>query len=70
MMGNPGYAVKLSDGRTGRAYHNKGLVNGKIPVYLDKDTVTGKHGHSIAISYREQAILCRKETVTIVGYID
>lgn len=67
---NPGYVVRLKDGRTGRTYHSKGLVNGKVPVYLDKETVIGKGGIEVAASYEDKAILCRKETVTIVGYID
>lgn len=31
---NQGYIVETHDGKTGRTYHHKGLINKKVPVYL------------------------------------
>lgn len=51
----PGYLVEhIKLGLTGRTIHSKGLVNGKIPVYI-----AGK-----------PPMLCSKESIKIIGFID
>lgn len=57
---NAGYIVKTKTGKMGRTYHSKGLINGKIPVYLEKS----KDEHQVT------AILCRPETLEQIGFID
>jgi hypothetical protein len=60
-MKGSGYIVKTKKGKTGRTYHYKGLVNGKVPVYLEKEDGSG---------YEEKAILCSIDSLVKVGYID
>lgn len=55
MKSNSGYLVRHANGKTGRTYHDKGLINGKIPVYFDG---------------QKTALLCRKENLTVIGFID
>jgi len=55
-----GFIVTTQDGKTGRTYHDKGTVNGKIPVYLEISK----------FKYSETAILCRQETLKTTGFID
>ena len=50
-----GCVVKTSDGKTGRTYTSKGLINGKVAVY-----VTGE----------DKPRLCSPEKLVIKGYID
>ena len=59
-MRNSGYLVTTKTGLKGRTYHNKGLINGKVPVYLE----TGKH------QYDDNAILCVPDTLKMNGFID
>ena len=56
-----GYIVRLSDGREGRTIHDKGEINGKIPVYLQTEDKKG---------YSDVAILCDPAKISIVGFID
>ena len=48
-----GYIVKTKKGFIDRTYHYKGLVNGKVPVYLEKEDKSG---------YEKTAILCSIES--------
>ncbi len=50
----PGYLVETKSGKTGRTYHSKGLVNGKVPVYIDG----------------LPPMLCAQESLKLIGYID
>jgi hypothetical protein len=64
MKENAGYLVETKDGKQGRTYHAKGLVNGKVPVYLlEGDT-------KIRIKFSDCAILCDPKSLTIQGYLD
>jgi hypothetical protein len=56
-----GYVVETKDGKRGRTFHNKGLVNEKVPVYLETDK---------QFIYSTSAILCDQNTLTIKGFID
>ncbi len=64
-----GYIVETKSGKLGRTIHEKGVVNGKIPVYLaikiheDKDV-------KISLLYSEKAILCNPATLKKIGFID
>ena len=50
-----GYLVRHANGKTGRTHHAKGLINGKVPVYFDGEKI---------------AVLCSKEKLTVIGFID
>ena len=50
-----GYLVKTRTGKTGRTYHSKGLVNGKMPVYIDGE---------------EKPLLCNPDSLVLIGFID
>ena len=52
---NSGYLVETKSGKQGRVYHKKGYVNGKIPVYIEGET---------------NPILCERESLILIGYID
>jgi len=52
---NPGYLVETKNGKKGRTYHSKGLINGKIPVYIEGE---------------EKPILCIPDTLKLKGYVD
>lgn len=56
-----GYVVETKDGKRGRTYHKKGLINEKVPVYLEADK---------KFTYQSSAILCSPDTLTIKGFID
>jgi hypothetical protein len=59
-MVNHGLLVETQTGEKGAVYNKKGLVNGKVPVYLEiKPNV-----------YSDKAILCSYETLKIIGFID
>jgi len=50
-----GYLVETKDGKKGRTYHDRGLINGKVPVY-----VTGE----------EKPRLCDPDNLKVIGFID
>lgn len=57
----PGYLVKhKKDNRTGRTYHNKSLINGKIPVYWEEKSK----------KYKDKPTLVSPENLQIIGFID
>ncbi len=56
-----GYLVEhLKTGKIERTYHSKGLINGKVPVYLEIEKN----------KYSEAAILCKSENLKNIGFID
>lgn len=55
-----GYLVTTKKGLKGRTYHSKGLVNEKLPVYLENEDG----------SFKKAALLCDPKTVTRNGFID
>ncbi len=67
-----GMIVRTKAGKLGRTFHSKGIINGKIPVYLATKIKKHKLGDilDIPIEYDTKAILCKLETLTIEGYID
>lgn len=68
---NSGHNVVTKNGKKGRTWHSKGLINGKLPVYLyTKFEPTGISGMEIGTETAETAILCDPATVKVVGYID
>lgn len=56
-----GCVVETKAGKIGRTFHSKGLINEKVPVYLETDK---------KFIYSESAILCDPDTLKIKGYID
>jgi hypothetical protein len=69
MSSNSGIIVKTNTGRLGRTYNSKGLVNGKVPVYIATESKI-VDGVEIPIAYSETAILCHAESLEQVGFID
>lgn len=79
MTSNSGYIVLTKHGKQGRTYHNKGLINNKVPVYLEICHVCGGEGeHTSECGSRiggfsmvkDTAILCDGNSLRIIGYID
>lgn len=64
-----GYIVETKTGKLGRTIHEKGLINGKLPVYL-ATKIKETHGVKIPIEYSEKAILCDLKGVKQIGFID
>lgn len=60
MAKNPGVIVETKTGKIGRTFNNKGLINGKVPVYLEIDEN----------SYTDKAILCDPKNLKQIGFID
>jgi len=71
-MRNGGYLVKNRDGKVGRTYYQKGLINGKIPVYLCIEFKTIKDHPSLKtpLKFSDTAILCDPKTLRHIGFID
>lgn len=77
-MKNSGYLVETKDGKHGRTYHSKGLINGKIPVYLATEfrefpkNPKNPEGDkfTVAVAWSDTAILCDPKTLKSVGMID
>ena len=71
---NSGQLVKTKDGKIGRTYNSKGLINGKIPVYLaisfERLPVKGGAFEDFPSEYSEKAILCDPKTLKPFGMID
>lgn len=66
---NAGYIVKTKSGKIGRTYHNKGMVNGKIPVYLAAKK-RKQDGCWVILEEEKSAILCDPKTLKGLGFID
>lgn len=70
-----GYLVETKDGKVGLTIHEKGMVNGKIPVYLatEMKPVKGKDGEvefEMPVGFSDQAILCDPKSLKSIGMID
>lgn len=50
----PGYLVEHKSGKVGRTIHSKGLINGKVPVYIEG----------------QPPMLCKNESLKVIGFID
>lgn len=64
-----GHIVTVDDGRIGRTYHNKGLINGKVPVFLATKTESA-HGVEFPVEFAETGTLFEPEKVKAIGFID
>lgn len=59
---NSGQIVKhISTDKKGRTFNNKGMINGKIPVYFETEK---------PFIFEEKAVLCSPERLTVIGFID
>lgn len=66
MKKDAGKIVKTQHDKIGRTYNEKGLVAGKVPVYLaNKFDSEGN-----PTEYNDQAILCSPFSLTTIGFID
>jgi hypothetical protein len=52
---NSGYIVLTADGKTGTTKHSNGLINGKVPVYVEGE---------------EKPRLCDPKSLKQIGFID
>ena len=59
---NAGYLVITKTGKSGRTFYSKGLINNKVPVYLELE--------GQPYCYTDKAILCDPKTLQTVGFID
>lgn len=59
-MKNPGRIVVMKDGRRGRTYNKKGLIQGKVPV----------HPFGIEQLDGSKPMLCKPEDLIVIGFID
>jgi hypothetical protein len=57
---NQGKIVITKDGKRGRTFNTKGLINKKVPVYLEIER----------FKYSDKAILCEPNSLKIIGFID
>lgn len=73
-MKKPGYLVKTKNGKIGRTFNSKGLVNGKVPVYLATQfkEYPNRDGSKLKVAseFSDNAILCDKDSLKVVGIID
>lgn len=66
-----GYLVETKAGKLGRTIHEKGIINGKIPVYLATDIREHKEsGLKVPFKFSNKAILCDPKTLKQIGFID
>jgi hypothetical protein len=67
-----GRLVRTKDGKMGRTINEKGIINGKIPVYLCTKEGTHKDfpGERFPLEFSDKAILCDPKTLTAFGFID
>jgi hypothetical protein len=57
-----GLVVKTQTGRIGRTFHNKRRIDRKIQVYLFKEDSKNE--------LSGEKLLCKAETLTMIGFID
>ena len=62
MRNNSGLIVRTKSGEVGRTWHSKDYINGKVIVQLEKNPGS--------VIFDGEQILCRPETLKIVGRID
>ena len=67
-----GYLVETKTGKIGRTIHEKGIVNGKVPVYLCTSFGTNKDLPEVKIplAFSETAMLCDANGLKKIGFID
>lgn len=60
---NSGFMVEvIADGRTGRTYHNKPPINGKVVVYLEKKPMS--------FDFEDKGTLFAPDKIRKTGFID
>lgn len=69
-MRNSGKLIQNKDGKIGRTFNNKGLINNKVPVYFATTFKTMKDGYEYPSEFSKDAILCDPQTLKIIGYVD
>ena len=81
MQKNPGKLVETKSGKIGRTFNSKGLINGKVPVYL-ATSFFGDHENAgiakeisetfpkIPRTFAEAGVLCDPDSLKVIGFID
>lgn len=64
-----GYIVETKNGKLGRTIHEKGLINGKVPVYL-ATKIHEDLNMKVPLLFSDKAILCDPGTLKHIGFID
>ena len=64
-----GYLVETKDGKLGRTRHDKGIVNGKVPVYI-ATKVQDFDGLKVPVEFSDTGTLCDPKTLKHIGFID
>ena len=67
---NSGYIVETKLGKIARTYHSKGMVNGKVPVYIASEVTEIEGGFKYPVKFEETATLCDPSTLKQIGFID
>ncbi len=65
---DPGYLVETKDGKTGRTYNSKEMVNRKIPVYIC--TKFNEKHPTVPEEFETTGILCDPKNLKQIGFID
>jgi hypothetical protein len=69
MKKNSGTIVMTKNGEMGRTYNSKGLVEGKVPVYIATEFFYVGETKFPKVC-KEQAILCDPLSLETIGFID
>lgn len=69
-MKKSGFLVQTKDGKLGRTYHTKGMINDKVPVYLATEVKEYEGGLSVPSKFSETATLCDPKGLTRISFID
>lgn len=64
-----GRIVRTLDGRTGRTFNDKGMVNGKIPVFITTKEIDSK-GMLVPVEFSKEGTLFSPYELTTIGMID
>ena len=72
-MTTPGHIVQTKSGKIGRTFRSKGMINGKVLVYIATETKELNCDGKIVfhpVAYSENATLCDPLGLKIIGFID
>ena len=71
MEKQPGKIVKTKSGKIGRTFNAKGVMNGKVPVFLVEsvEQPTGRSENDRFVKYAATAMLCDPAGLVVIGEI-
>lgn len=68
-MKNSGKLVITKNDQVGRTFDSKGLINGRVAVYL-ATAFKKQYDFEFPTEYSDKAILCEPSTLKVFGYLD